>query len=81
MSDVFAKDFTFRSDTYGRYLARTLESPPMIPIVTAFLLAGLPAQDAPPLYERAATAFAVVMTGETAQYGNIILKKGITPAS
>jgi len=30
-------------------------------------------------YERAARAFAVVMTGETAKYGNIILKKGVTP--
>ncbi len=30
-------------------------------------------------YERAAKAFAVVMTGETAKYGNIILVKGVTP--
>lgn len=30
-------------------------------------------------YERARGAFAVVMTGETAKYGNIILKKGVTP--
>ncbi|HEX9048788.1 MAG TPA: L-fucose mutarotase [Verrucomicrobiae bacterium] len=30
-------------------------------------------------YERAKTAFAVVMTGETAKYGNLILKKGVTP--
>ncbi|KAL3863442.1 hypothetical protein ACJMK2_005198 [Sinanodonta woodiana] len=28
-------------------------------------------------YERAKKAFAVVHTGETAQYGNIILKKGV----
>ncbi len=43
--------------------------------------------DAPPtsfidrfaFYERARSAFAVVMTGETAKYGNIILKKGVTP--
>jgi len=28
-------------------------------------------------YERTKDAFAVVMTGETAKYGNIILKKGI----
>ncbi len=28
-------------------------------------------------YERARGAFAVVMTGETAKYGNIILKKGV----
>jgi len=30
-------------------------------------------------YERARKAFAVVMTGELAKYGNIILKKGVTP--
>jgi L-fucose mutarotase len=30
-------------------------------------------------YERSREAFAVVMTGETAKYGNIILKKGVTP--
>ncbi len=30
-------------------------------------------------YERAKQAFAVVTTGETAKYGNIILKKGVTP--
>ncbi len=43
--------------------------------------------DAPPIaridrfafYERTRSAFAVVMTGETAKYGNIILKKGVTP--
>lgn len=32
-------------------------------------------------YERAQQAFAIVMTGETAKYGNIILKKGVTPVS
>ncbi len=30
-------------------------------------------------YERSKEAFAIVMTGETAKYGNIILKKGVTP--
>jgi L-fucose mutarotase len=30
-------------------------------------------------YDRTKGAFAVVMTGETAKYGNIILKKGVTP--
>jgi L-fucose mutarotase len=30
-------------------------------------------------YERAKSAWAVVMTGEVAKYGNIILKKGVTP--
>jgi len=32
-------------------------------------------------YERSKKAFAVVMTGETAKYGNIILKKGVPPVS
>ncbi|CDF77850.1 L-fucose mutarotase [Formosa agariphila KMM 3901] len=30
-------------------------------------------------YERTIKAYAVVVTGETAKYGNIILKKGVTP--
>lgn len=30
-------------------------------------------------YDRAREAFAVVSTGEMAKYGNIILKKGVTP--
>lgn len=30
-------------------------------------------------YQRTKSAFAVVMTGELAKYGNIILKKGVTP--
>jgi L-fucose mutarotase len=30
-------------------------------------------------YDRAREAFAVVMTGETAKYGNLLLKKGVTP--
>lgn len=30
-------------------------------------------------YERSKSAFAIVMTGETAKYGNIILTKGVTP--
>lgn len=30
-------------------------------------------------YERSKGAFAIVVTGETRKYGNIILKKGVTP--
>jgi L-fucose mutarotase len=29
-------------------------------------------------YERASQAFAIVMTSDTAQYANLILKKGVT---
>ena len=32
-------------------------------------------------YDRAQQAFAILMTGETVKYGNIILKKGVTPVS
>ena len=32
-------------------------------------------------YERAKKAYAVVITGETAKYGNVILKKGVTPVA
>ena len=32
-------------------------------------------------YERARKAYAIVMSGETRKYGNLILKKGVTPAS
>lgn len=32
-------------------------------------------------YERAKKAFAVVVTGETVPYGNIILKKGVVPVN
>lgn len=32
-------------------------------------------------YDRAKKAFAVVMTGELAKYGNILLKKGVTPVT
>ncbi len=32
-------------------------------------------------YERAKKAYAIVLTGETRKYGNIILKKGVTPCA
>lgn len=32
-------------------------------------------------YERAKKAYAIVVSGETAKYGNIILKKGVTPVA
>ena len=30
-------------------------------------------------YDRARSAFAIIMTGETRKYGNLLLKKGVTP--
>ena len=32
-------------------------------------------------YERAKKAYAVVLTGETAKYGNVIIKKGVIPVN
>ncbi len=32
-------------------------------------------------YDRAKKAFACVVTGETRKYGNVILKKGVTPSN
>jgi len=32
-------------------------------------------------YDRARSAFAIVMTGEFRKYGNILLKKGVTPCA
>ncbi|SPW31183.1 L-fucose mutarotase [Edwardsiella tarda] len=48
------------------------------------LFGGLPAQpvtriDRFAFYQRAQQAFAIVITGERAKYGNILLKKGVTP--
>ena len=42
---------------------------------------GLPIEriDRFAFYDRAKAAFAVVMTSEMAKYGNILLKKGVTP--
>ena len=33
------------------------------------------------LYERAKRCFAIVQTGETAKYGNVFIKKGVTPVA
>ncbi len=32
-------------------------------------------------YERSKKAYAVVVSGETAKYGNVIIKKGVTPVA
>ena len=53
------------------YLASIKKSNPQIDIISRI--------DRFDFYERTRSAFAVVMTGETAKYGNIILKKGVTP--
>lgn len=53
---------------YRAILARHSTEPPTISELERFSF-----------YERAARAFAVVMTGDTRKYGNLILTKGVTP--
>lgn len=55
----------------GSYMKRIALTNPSLPQVKRL--------DRYAFYERAKNAFAVVMTGETAKYGNVILIKGVTP--
>lgn len=55
-------------DSYVAAISRQVQPVPTITRIERFAF-----------YDRAKKAFAVVMTGETAKYGNIILKKGVTP--
>ena len=50
-------------------------------VVDRFYPATPPVEHIPrtDFYNRARAAFAVVMTGETAKYGNLLLTKGVTP--
>ena len=76
VSDPLVMMAAVESDT----LDPTVEESYLVPILKH-------APDAPAIYRidrnsfyhRAKAAYAVVMTGETAKYGNIILKKGVTP--
>lgn len=54
---------------YRKSIEPYLESPPNIARIDRF-----------EFYDRTRSAFAVVMTGETCKYGNILLKKGVTPS-
>lgn len=53
-----------------RYLSAIQEGASVVPHLTRI--------DRFAFYDRAIQAFAVVITGETAKYGNIIIKKGVT---
>jgi len=62
---------TLDPEVEKRYLESIHQTNPNVPAIERI--------DRFDFYERARKAFAVVMTGETAKYGNIILKKGVTP--
>ncbi len=53
------------------YMGQIVKTNPQVPAIERI--------DRFAFYERAKNAFAVVMTGETAKYGNILLTKGVTP--
>lgn len=81
----------FELDSYARPLVmmQVVPGDTLDPKVeTAYMLSikkSAPTVEAPErlerfaFYERAKGAFAILMTGETRKYGNIILKKGVTP--
>lgn len=56
--------------SYLAAIQKTIPHPPLIQRLERFAF-----------YERAKAAYAVLITGETACYGNIILKKGVTPVA
>lgn len=56
--------------SYREMIDRHVPSKPRIDAIERFAF-----------YDRVRSASAVVMTGETAKYGNIILKKGVTPVA
>ncbi|QPR28949.1 L-fucose mutarotase [Edwardsiella hoshinae] len=80
----------FELDSYAPPLVMmaAVEGDTLDPRVEARYLAAL-FGDTPPqpvtridrfaFYQRAQQAFAIVITGERAKYGNILLKKGVTP--
>ena len=53
------------------YMEQIIKTNPQVPAIERI--------DRFAFYERAKNAFAVVMTGETVKYGNILLTKGVTP--
>lgn len=82
----------FALDTYVKHpiiMMAPVEGDTLDPSVEESYLVPIKkyAPEAPPIhridrfdfYDRAQEAFAVVVTGETAIYGNIILKKGVIP--
>jgi L-fucose mutarotase len=80
--DSYAPPLAMMSAVAGDQLDGSVEDSYMSAIRAVCPTANAPERiDRFAFYERARKAFAVVMTGETAKYGNIILKKGVTPVN
>lgn len=78
--DSYADPLVMMAAVSGDTLDPAVEEKYMVAIHRHCPAAKVPVRiDRFAFYDRAKTAFAVVMTGETAKYGNLILKKGVTP--
>jgi len=78
--DSYADPLVMMAAVQGDQLDPAVEARYMVSVQRHVPAARLPVRiDRFAFYDRAKAAFAVVMTGETARYGNILLKKGVTP--
>jgi L-fucose mutarotase len=79
--DSYADPLVMMAAVQGDQLDPGVESAYMEVVRRHVPDAGRPARiDRFAFYERARAAYAIVMTGETAKYSNILLKKGVTPS-
>ncbi len=80
--DSYADPLVMMAAAEGDELDMQVEADYMAAIHTAAPDAPIPIRiDRFSFYERAEKAYACVITGTTSKYGNIILKKGVTPTS
>ena len=78
--DSYADPLAMMQVTKGDQLDPAVEEQYMAVIRRHAPQAGAPVRiERYAFYERALSAFVVVMTGETRKYGNLLLKKGVTP--
>lgn len=78
--DSYADPLVMMAPVEGDQLDAAVEERYMAAVHRHVPAAGPPVRiDRSAFYERAKAASAVVMTAETARYGNILLKKGVTP--
>ena len=78
--DSYADPLAMMQVTKGDQLDPAVEEQYMAVIRRHAPQAGAPVRiERYAFYERAQSAFVVVMTGETRKYGNLLLKKGVTP--
>lgn len=78
--DTYAPPLVMMAAVAGDTLDPAVEAEYMAAIHAVSPKAPVPERiDRSSFYDRAKNAYAVVMTGETAKCGNIILKKGVTP--